>query len=123
MVHIFCAHFICKYQQLHQSPLPVTQFRVQCSYIIANCMFLLNFRNHLNDLENIPAFILVGILYVMIGPSLSAALWHFRLFFFSRVIHTICYQVPIPQPSRAVCFIVGVGCILSMCFQVMKVTF
>ena len=50
-------------------------------------------RNHLNDIENIVPFVLVGIFYVGTNPDRHIALWHFRIFFISRLIHTIAYQV------------------------------
>ncbi len=50
-------------------------------------------RNHLNDIENILPFVVIGLFYVGIDPSPVLALWHFRIFFFSRIFHTIAYQV------------------------------
>lgn len=50
-------------------------------------------RNHLNDMENILPFVIIGLFYVGINPSPTQALWHFRIFFFSRIFHTIAYQV------------------------------
>jgi hypothetical protein len=50
-------------------------------------------RNHLNDIENIIPFVIIGWFYVCINPSSTMALWHFRTFFFSRIFHTIAYQV------------------------------
>ena len=52
-------------------------------------------RNHLNDLENIVPFVLVGLLYVGTNPDRDVALWHFRIFLASRVLHTITYLVGI----------------------------
>ncbi len=52
-------------------------------------------RNHLNDLENIVPFVLVGLLYVGTNPDQDVALWHFRIFLASRVLHTLTYQVRI----------------------------
>jgi len=49
--------------------------------------------NHWNDLENIIPFVLIGIFYVGTRPKFDCALWHFRLFLFSRLLHTIAYQV------------------------------
>lgn len=49
--------------------------------------------NHLNDLENILPFVLIGLFYVGTRPKFDCALWHFRIFLFSRVLHTIAYQV------------------------------
>ncbi len=50
-------------------------------------------RNHLNDIENIVPFVLVGFFYVATNPDRDLAIWHFRVFFISRLIHTVCYQV------------------------------
>jgi len=78
-------------------------------------------RNHLNDLENIPAFLLVGLLYVSSNPAPSAALWHFRVFAASRVLHTLFYQLGV-QPFRGMVFGVGMFTTLSMLFQVIAST-
>lgn len=51
--------------------------------------------NHLNDLENIVPFVLIGLFYVGTQPKFEHALWHFRMFLISRVFHTIAYQVGI----------------------------
>jgi glutathione S-transferase len=80
-------------------------------------------RNHLNDLENIPAFLFLGFLYVATQPSVAAALWHFRIFAISRFLHTVAYQVPLPQPSRALTFFAGVGVCISMAYQIIKATY
>ena len=56
-------------------------------------------RNHLNDIENIIPFVLIGFAYVACNPSADTALWHFRLFFFSRLLHTFAYQVKQFNPS------------------------
>lgn len=76
-------------------------------------------RNHLNDLENIPAFLFLGLLYVLVEPSPAVALWHFRIFVGSRFLHTLSYQLAIPQPSRALCFMAGVAVCFSMAFQIL----
>jgi len=81
------------------------------------CLFL--FRNHLNDLENIPAFLFLGLLYIAIQPSLNAAVWHFRIFAVSRIFHMIAYQLPLPQPSRALGFGAGLAVCISMAVQVL----
>jgi len=80
-------------------------------------------RNHLNDLENIVPFVLLGFCYVAIDPTLNSALWHFRVFFVSRVLHTLSYQIPIPQPSRALTFFAGLGVNISMAVQIMRAAF
>jgi glutathione S-transferase len=50
-------------------------------------------RNHLNDLENIPPFVLIGLMYTLTDPDEDVAIWHFRIFTASRFLHMIAYQV------------------------------
>ena len=97
-------------------------------------------RNHLNDIENIVPFAVIGFFYVAMNPNARTALWHFRVFFLSRIFHTIAYQVkvrlpirshrfisvfqlPLPQPSRALGFLVGYGTTVSMAIQLLRVLF
>ncbi|XP_059474210.1 microsomal glutathione S-transferase 1-like [Neocloeon triangulifer] len=69
-------------------------------------------RAHLNDLENIPAFLFVSFLYVLTSPDLGLATNLFRAFTIARIVHTFVYAVkPLPQPSRALAF--GVGLITT----------
>jgi len=79
-------------------------------------------RNHLNDLENIPAFLLIGLLYVATNPTPNIALWHFRVFAIARILHTFFYQFAIPQPTRALSFFVGWAACASMAYQVLVKT-
>ncbi|CAF0989569.1 unnamed protein product [Adineta steineri] len=76
-------------------------------------------RNHLNDIENIVPFVLVGFFYVATNPNRDIAYWHFRIFFISRLIHTVCYQMPLPQPGRFLACAVGYLTTLSMALQVL----
>ena len=85
-------------------------------------MWSVHFRNHLNDLENIPAFVLVGIFYLMIRPDPALAIWHFRIFFLSRVCHTFAYQMALPQPSRALAYTVGQATTFSMIIRLLVAT-
>lgn len=76
-------------------------------------------RAHLNDLENIPAFWVLGILYLTTGPSAAWATMLFRIFTVGRIVHTIVYAiVPLPQPSRALAFLAGLLVNLYMGIQV-----
>lgn len=77
-------------------------------------------RNHLNDLENIPAFIFAGLLYVLTGPDPSTALWHFRVFAAARILHTLVYQLEL-QPWRAIMHVVCLTVTMSMLVQVLMV--
>ncbi|XP_062299963.1 microsomal glutathione S-transferase 1.1 [Scomber scombrus] len=77
-------------------------------------------RCHLNDLENIIPFVLVGLLYSLTGPELSVALLHFRLFAGCRIFHTIAYIGALPQPSRAGSWILGMLVTFSMAYRVLS---
>ncbi|UJR28037.1 hypothetical protein I4U23_009294 [Adineta vaga] len=76
--------------------------------------------NHLNDLENIIPFVLVGLFYVGTQPKVDCALWHFRIFLLSRLFHTIAYQVPLPQPTRTISWLLGYSSIISMTIPILR---
>ncbi|KAK3102191.1 hypothetical protein FSP39_009491 [Pinctada imbricata] len=59
-------------------------------------------------------------MYCMTGPDEWWALLHFRLFFASRLLHTICYLTPIRQPSRALMFTIGTVVNISMGVAVLR---
>ncbi|CAF1122529.1 unnamed protein product [Adineta ricciae] len=79
-------------------------------------------RNHLNDIENIVPFVLVGFFYIATNPHRDVAYWHFRIFLFSRLAHTVCYQMPLPQPGRFLACAIGYLSTLSMALQVLAST-
>ncbi|XP_036433466.1 microsomal glutathione S-transferase 1-like [Colossoma macropomum] len=76
-------------------------------------------RCHQNDLENIIPFVVIGLLYALTGPDLSIALLHFRLFVGSRFVHTVAYVMVLPQPSRALSWMVGMVITFSMAYRVL----
>jgi len=81
-------------------------------------------RGHLNDLENIPVFLILGLLYVATRPALATALWCFRIFVAARYIHTFVYVIcPLPQPARGLSFFAGVGVNLFMAYKVVTAFF
>ncbi|KAH3794728.1 microsomal glutathione S-transferase 1-like [Dreissena polymorpha] len=75
---------------------------------------------HQNDLENVIPFVLIGLLYVLTGPDVATAVLLFRIFAGSRLLHTVIYLNAIPQPSRAIAFLVGLGVNTFMAFAVLK---
>lgn len=76
-------------------------------------------RAHLNDLENIPVFWVLGGLYLTTGPVAAWATLLFRLFTAGRIIHTIVYAVtPLPQPARGIAFGIPLFINLYMGFKV-----
>ncbi|XP_066489946.1 microsomal glutathione S-transferase 1 [Tiliqua scincoides] len=76
-------------------------------------------RCHLNDIENILPFILIGFFYSISGVSLATATLHYRIFFASRIFHTIAYLVPLPQPCRALAWFTGYLVTFSMVYKLL----
>lgn len=74
-------------------------------------------RAHRNDIENVVPFIFAGLLYCASKPSSTTALLHFKVFFFSRVLHTIGYLSKV-KFVRTWSFVAGHWVNLSMLLQV-----
>merc|ERR1712210_203712 len=73
-------------------------------------------RAHQNDLENIPLFLLVTHFYLSTNPSTTVATNLIRGFACLRFLHSFVYlNQEIPQPSRALSFIIGLGITFYMC--------
>jgi len=63
-------------------------------------------RAHLNDLENLTPFFIIGFLYVLTDPNVMLATMLYRIIAAARIIHTLVYAVyPIRQPARGIAFI------------------
>lgn len=78
-------------------------------------------RAHLNDLENIPAFWLLGALFLTTSPEAAWATLLFRIYTAGRVLHTFVYAVrPLPQPARGIAF--GVPYLIMLYMGVKVVT-
>ncbi|KAI8438297.1 hypothetical protein MSG28_010870 [Choristoneura fumiferana] len=75
-------------------------------------------RAHLNDLENIPAFWILGALYLTTNPAAAWATLLFRVYTLGRILHTVVYAiVPLPQPARALSYAVPYFIMWYMGFQ------
>lgn len=74
-----------------------------------------------NDLENIPAFFAIGLVYVLLGASSFGAATYFGTYTVARVLHTVMYMAGL-QPWRALCYGLGVLCMLGMIAQILKLT-
>jgi uncharacterized MAPEG superfamily protein len=70
-----------------------------------------------NDLENIPLFFAVGLIYVLTGASPTGALVLCGIFTAARVVHTFAYTWRL-QPARAICFATGALSTLVMMFRI-----
>src|SRR5690554_1754146 len=75
-------------------------------------------RAWLNDLENIPIFLALGIAYVWVGAAPGMAVWLFLAFTAARYLHTLFYLCGI-QPWRTVAYAVGVVCMFVMSIQIL----
>ncbi|XP_046548977.1 microsomal glutathione S-transferase 1-like [Haliotis rubra] len=80
-------------------------------------------RCHLNDLESVLPFVLVGLMYVSTKPGVVEASRVFQVFTAARLLHTAAYLIPLPQPSRALTFLTGYGVTFFMAYKVFKAVY
>ena len=69
---------------------------------------------HRNDLENIPAFLACGLIFVAAGPSLLLAnilMWTFVL---ARFAHTLAYATKQTHEVRATFYTIGSIAVIIM---------
>ena len=76
-------------------------------------------RIHRNDLENIPAFLAIGLLFVLINPPLAAAQWLLYGFVAARLLHTIAYSSAQIHEVRATFYSVGSLIVIAMAVWVL----
>jgi microsomal prostaglandin-E synthase 1 len=70
-------------------------------------------RAHLNDVENIPAFLAIATIYTLAGASANGAWAYFGVYFAARLIHTFCYLNGV-QPWRSASFFLGQFALIGM---------
>jgi len=76
-------------------------------------------RIHRNDLENIPAFLAIGLLFVLIGPPVAAAQWLLFGFVGARLAHTIAYSTAQSHEVRATFYTIGSLIVIAMAVWVL----
>ena len=76
-------------------------------------------RMHRNDLENIPAFLACGLLFVAAGPSQLLANILMYGFVITRLIHTIAYTTKQSHEVRATFYTVGSVVVIIMALYVL----
>lgn len=76
-------------------------------------------RIHRNDLENIPAFLTIGLLFVLINPPLAAAQWLMYGFVVARLLHTIAYSTAQSHEVRATFYSIGSLIVIAMAVWVL----
>ena len=73
-----------------------------------------------NDLENIPLFFAIGLVYVLSGASPLGAIAYCWTFTIARILHTIAYTWNL-QPWRAIFWGTGILALLGMIVHVLIV--
>ncbi len=76
-------------------------------------------RIHRNDLENIPAFLACGLLFVIAGPSLLLANILMYGFVGARLVHTLAYATKQSHEVRATLYTVGSVVVIVMAVYVL----
>lgn len=76
-------------------------------------------RMHRNDLENIPAFLAVGLLFVITEPSLLLANILMYGFVGARLIHTLAYASKQTHEVRATLYTIGSASVITMALYVL----
>ena len=76
-------------------------------------------RIQMNDLENLPFFLIAGFLYVLTSPSLLLAQWLFYGYVVSRLLHFAAYFTGQIHEVRATFWTVGSLILIFMTVQVL----
>jgi len=76
-------------------------------------------RMHRNDLENIPAFLACGLIFVAAGPSLMLANILMYSFVVSRLAHTLAYASKQSHEVRATLYTIGSMVVIIMAIYVL----
>lgn len=76
-------------------------------------------RIHRNDLENIPAFLAIGLLFVLIGPPLATAQWLMYGFVAARLAHFVAYSTAQSHEVRATFYTIGSLIVMAMAIWVL----
>jgi glutathione S-transferase len=78
-------------------------------------------RMHHNDLENIPAFLACGLLFVAAAPSLLLANILMYTFVGARLLHTLAYATKQTHEVRATLYTIGSVVVIVMAVYVLVV--
>ena len=78
-------------------------------------------RMHRNDLENIPAFLACGLIFVATGLSLVLANSMMYGFVAARLLHTLAYATKQSHEVRATLYTVGSVLVIAMAVYVLAV--
>ncbi len=79
-------------------------------------------RAHLNDLENVPGFLALALLFTLSGGSATGGWAYFGTYFAARVLHSVCYLNAV-QPWRTGAFFLGQITQLGLVVQLLMFAF
>jgi glutathione S-transferase len=71
-----------------------------------------------NDLENIPIFLFLGLIYVTLGCWPEGAYIYFSIFVIARILHTVVYLRGL-QPARTIFYSFGVFACIALSIQIL----
>jgi glutathione S-transferase len=71
-----------------------------------------------NDVENIPIFLFLGLIYVTLGCWPEGAFIYFTIFIIARILHTIAYLNGM-QPWRTIFFTIGMFVCVTLAIQIL----
>jgi uncharacterized MAPEG superfamily protein len=78
-------------------------------------------RMHRNDLENIPAFLACGLLFVMVSPPVLLANILMYGFVITRLVHTVVYATRQSHEIRSIFYTIGSAAVIVMAVYVLAV--
>ncbi len=78
-------------------------------------------RMHRNDLENIPAFLACGLIYVLTEPSLLVAQCLFYGFAGARALHALSYATKQSHEVRSVFYTIGSLIVILMALDILRI--
>ncbi len=79
-------------------------------------------RLHQNHLENVPAFLVLSLLYASTRPAHATFEWLLWGFFAARVVYTVFYARAM-QPHRTIAFTIGALLMFAMAVLTLRATF
>lgn len=79
-------------------------------------------RAHLNDLENIPGFLILALVFTLAGGAENGGWAYFGVYFAARLLHSIFYLNAV-QPWRTAAFGIGQLAQLGLIVQLLMMAF
>jgi uncharacterized MAPEG superfamily protein len=71
-----------------------------------------------NDLENIPIFLFLAMIYITLGCWPGGAFIYFTIFVVARILHTLAYLRAM-QPARTIFYGIGIAMCVTLSVQIL----